>query len=270
MGAHASLLLLPGQALRVPFPASLAPAFFACCSGGLHNVIYAFGLGYGLCMVTGGLVTYAEAPPSLGSQLACGLYVAYGLRLSSFMLRRQSDAAYNNSSHGQKLQAKLMASTLSRKACITSFVTLYMLTPMVALQQLATAPQLSVLALAGLGVGAAGLVLEAVADEEKLAAKRRSPEAPVMTGTYAIVQHPNYLGEVLFWSGIASATQAALPANASILQRAGGLLGPLLMVRIMMSASKSLSKKQAGDKYGDNVEFQNYARRTRLLIPGVY
>merc|ERR1740121_1614109 len=124
-------------------------------------------------MATGGLVTYAEAPPTLGSKWACGLYAAYGLRLSWFMVRRQMDPAYNNSTHGQKLRAKLSASKLSRNATITTFVSLTQLLTVAALQPIAFAQQLSRTTWSGLALGWAGLVLEAVADEEKLACKRR-------------------------------------------------------------------------------------------------
>lgn len=63
------------------------------------------------------------------------------------------------------------------------------------------------LAVLGLGVAAAGLVLEAVADWQLAVFRHRAhargdKQALLTTGLFGVVRHPNYLGEMLFWWGI--------------------------------------------------------------------
>ena len=46
-----------------------------------------------------------------------------------------------------------------------------------------------------------GFLLEIKADREKAAAKKINPKRFVDFGLYKIVRCPNYLGEVIFWTG---------------------------------------------------------------------
>ena len=39
-------------ALAASWPYSAWPASFVACSGGFHNILYSFGYGYGLSMLT--------------------------------------------------------------------------------------------------------------------------------------------------------------------------------------------------------------------------
>eukprot|EP00927_Polykrikos_kofoidii_P038967 TRINITY_DN33400_c0_g1_i1.p1 TRINITY_DN33400_c0_g1~~TRINITY_DN33400_c0_g1_i1.p1 ORF type:complete len:286 (+),score=28.83 TRINITY_DN33400_c0_g1_i1:51-860(+) len=269
MGAHASLLLSPGAALGLPFPASLFPVFLSCCSGGLRKIIYAFGLGYGLCMFAGGFATLSQAPTSTWSTCGCSLYMAYGGRLVSFLLRRQLSDVYNSSKHGAELNAKMEKTPLVVNTFVCVFVSLTQIATTYALQPVALASNMPVAGYASLGIGWLGLLLETVADEEKLAAKKSQPDAPVMTGTYSIVRHSNYLGEILFWAGNMGAAQIALPSKSPLLERVGGAVGPILMIWVMLNAAKTLDKKGI-DKYKDNVAYKAYVARTKSLFPWIY
>merc|ERR1711879_1065116 len=55
---------------------------------------------------------------------------------------------------------------------------------------------------AGVGIAAIGLLVEHLADEQKLSAKRVDAKAPVMEGMYTYCKHPNYFGELLFHCGV--------------------------------------------------------------------
>lgn len=272
MGAFASILLAPGNALGLQFPWSLYPVLLLSCSGGLRRIIYAFGLGYGLCMLEAGIVTSGEVArggfTSTWSSFANGLYACYGLRLFVFLLRRQSSEAYNTSEHGKALNAKMDTTPLPIKAAVCVGVSLTQLATFCALQPLAFAQAPPRVGWLGLWTSMGGLVLESVADEQKLAAKAQHPNAPVMTGLYSIVRHPNYLGEILFWLGIATATQIALPLSASPLKRLQGGFGPVLMIWVMFGAAKGLDKK-AETKYTEHADYKAYAAKTPSLWPFV-
>jgi len=262
MGANLSVLLAPGQSLGLPFPLSAYPVLLLCCSGGLRRIIYAFGLGYGACMLTGGLATLSQAPSSPWSTSACCLYAAYGSRLVFFLLRRQCSKEYNDSKHGRELNSRMDKTPLPVKASVTFFVSLTQTATVYALQPVAFASQFSTAGWAGLVLGTMGLVLETVADEEKLAAKKLQPDEPIMSGTYRIVRHPNYLGEILFWAGIAG---SSLSVSTSWLQRFQGCCGPFFMIWVMLGAAKRLDKTGAETKYKDNPQYEKYMAETPSL-----
>ena len=59
------------------------------------------------------------------------------------------------------------------------------------------------LAWIGLAIAIGGFTLEALADRELDLFKRRAPAGALMTdGLRAHIRHPNYLGEIVFWTGI--------------------------------------------------------------------
>ncbi|MEM9736877.1 MAG: DUF1295 domain-containing protein [Pseudomonadota bacterium] len=61
---------------------------------------------------------------------------------------------------------------------------------------------LSVLAWLGALVALGGLALEARADHELDFFKRENPHGLCDTGLRAHIRHPNYVGEIVFWSGV--------------------------------------------------------------------
>jgi len=264
----ASQLLVPGQRAGLSFPFSAYPVLLICCLGGLKNMIHAFGFGYGLCMFAGGAITYSQAPRTAWSTAACGLYMAYGARLAPFLLKRWFQDAYHTSKAGKETVEKTSAVKLSINAAVVVFVSLTQLATTCALQPAAFAEKFSPGAWAGLAVAGAGLLLETIADEEKNYAKKAKPDEPVMTGTYKLVRHPNYLGEILFWGGIGGASELALPASATVSQRFGGCFGALLMIWVMFGAAKKLSKS-SWDRYKDNMAYREYFDKTMSLIPGI-
>ncbi|MEM8959532.1 MAG: DUF1295 domain-containing protein [Pseudomonadota bacterium] len=87
--------------------------------------------------------------------------------------------------------------------CLQAFLQwLVVLGPMTGLQ--AGAAPLGWLSIVGALIALAGLALETVADRQLDQFKRTAgPNALMMTGLRAHVRHPNYLGEIVFWSGIA-------------------------------------------------------------------
>ena len=115
---------------------------------------------------------------------------------------------------------------------------------------------------AGVGLAAAGLFFEAVADEQKLTAKRRDASAPVTTGLYSICRHPNYLGEVMFHVGV-----LGLAAGGSGAVQIGmAAIGPLYMASVMFGAAKRLDK-EGQEKYSGDPAWQEYFATTPSILP---
>lgn len=82
----------------------------------------------------------------------------------------------------------------------------------------------------GAVIAASGLILEATADHQLDRFRRAAPSGSLMTtGLRGIVRHPNYLGEIIFWCGIAL---ISVEGGAWI-----GLISPILMAIFLTSVS---------------------------------
>lgn len=115
----------------------------------------------------------------------------------------------------------------------------------------------------GLAVMAAGLVIEALADQQKSTAKQREPKHFVATGLYGWVRCPNYLGEILVWSG---SFLLGLPFLTSVLRAVIALVGTACLVLIMMGSTKRLERTQ-GRRYGHLPDYQQYTKQVPVLFP---
>lgn len=120
------------------------------------------------------------------------------------------------------------------------------------------------------GIAAAGLVLETVADYQKskwYAQKNRKGYCE--TGVWKMSRHPNYVGEVMFWSGMAAAALSPLmAANAPAWSLGICLASPMLTYTLVRHVSgvpmleDSLTKKFNGD-----ADFQQYLRDVPIFWP---
>ena len=108
-----------------------------------------------------------------------------------------------------------------------------------------------------------GVILEAIADLQKSGAKKKNSRRFVDTGLYRIVRCPNYLGELLLWTGMLLTGTTAIRG---ILQWVLALLGYALIVWVMFSGARRLEIRQ--DKnYGNDPEYQKYVRTVPIIIP---
>mmetsp|Transcript_51936 Transcript_51936/g.117179 ORF Transcript_51936/g.117179 Transcript_51936/m.117179 type:complete len:270 (+) Transcript_51936:43-852(+) len=252
------------------WPGSTLPVTFALCSGGFVNIIYSFGLGYGLSMTANaGLAAWVARRKgrtlSLFGLACCGMYAAYGLRLTAFLWRRQSDASY---------QPKLMM--LEHKTTMMELGSRFGIVTGVALSQALYALPLMVatsgsferagplvrgIGWMGLVVAASGLVLEHVADEQKLAAKRLQPNQPLMSGLYQHCRHPNYLGEMLFHCGV-----CCFAASGPPMQAMACMAAPAFMFSVMIGAARRLDKEGA-HRYAEVPGYSLWVAQTPALLP---
>ena len=79
------------------------------------------------------------------------------------------------------------------------------------------------------------------------------------------VRCPNYLGEILFWTGV-------LVGSLNILSGVGqwltAILGYVCIVLIMFNGAQRLEKRQSA-RYGNDPAYRLYADKTPILIPFV-
>jgi len=120
-------------------------------------------------------------------------------------------------------------------------------------------------AVAGGLVWAAGLVIETVADLQKYRFRNREENRGrwIQTGLWRRARHPNYFGEMLCWWGLFVLVTPALEGWMWL-----GAAGPVFItVLLRYGTGIPTVQKQHREKYGHLPEYQDYLRRTRLLVP---
>ncbi|MBI4913752.1 MAG: DUF1295 domain-containing protein [Acidobacteria bacterium] len=127
----------------------------------------------------------------------------------------------------------------------------------------APTPPPSPLHAAGAALWLAGLLLEAVADAQKAAWKRRGGQGPLTRGLWAWSRHPNYFGEILLWWGL---WIFALPSLA------GGwhlvVLGPCFLTLLIRFGTGIPPLEQAAElRARGDADLRDYRTRTSLLVP---
>ena len=110
-----------------------------------------------------------------------------------------------------------------------------------------------------------GLIFESVADLQKNASKKKNPKRFCDTGLFTIVRCPNYLGEMIFWTGV-------LLSGINVLQGFGqwaiALTGYIGIIYVMFSGARRLEVRQ-NKNYGSDPEYRAYVKSTPILLPFV-
>lgn len=233
---------------------------------GFKHYIWFFSIGYGFAIAAEGLLLLAlyGQGVSLGAALCCLLLIAYGLRLGGYLTFREVKVgSYKQNMKGEIKDSKSVPFGVKIAIWIACAM-LYVLQAIPVLYRISSGSADNIFVYIGAAVMAAGLVIETAADMQKNRAKKINSRRFVDTGLYRIVRCPNYLGEMLFWtgaviSGIGSVTgwQWALVA-----------LGYALITYVMFSGARRLEIRQ-NRNYGADPEYQQYVKTVPIMIPFV-
>lgn len=124
---------------------------------------------------------------------------------------------------------------------------------------------LNILMILGILVWTFGIVIETIADIQKFKFKnnKKNEGKWIESGIWKYSRHPNYFGEMLCWWGI-FIFSIPLQSGTSWLT----VLGPIFISYILLFVSgiPTLEKKYS-EIYKNNSEYQDYKKRTNLLIP---
>ncbi len=192
------------------------------------------------------------------------LLCAYGIRLGSYLTLRDRNRGYQD--HQSPQGARRSPPGMMAKIAIWIGVsTLYVLMALPAFLTLsAQAHGLPLGSVpAGVVLMALGLGLETVADWQKFRFKAGAPTLLCKTGLYRFVRCPNYLGEMLFWSGL---WLSALSAYQGWLECSLSTLGLASILGIMIGATRRLEGEQVRH-YGADPTFAAYRKSVPILLP---
>lgn len=247
----------------------------ALCAVGFYKFVYFLSVGYGLAVAGGAVavfILYLLAPsatPLWLVLLQMALFVAYGARLSGFLLIRE----FKNASFRKTGVAKESLAKNNEKkmpffvlVCIWIFVAaLYVMQLSPMLFRWRNGSTDLILPLIGMVISLSGLLLESVADRQKSAQKKVNPGMVATQGLYKLVRCPNYLGEIIFWTGV---FVGGLSTYRGLGQWLFAILAYVAIVYIMFNGAQRMEKRQM-KQYGDKKGYRDYAEKTPIILPFV-
>lgn len=236
---------------------------------GFYKFVYFLSIGYGFAVAGGGiavfvmaLITPTDAPIWI-LLIQAALFVAYGVRLSGFLLVRElKTASYKKTFQEVSGEGKKMPFFVLFTIWV-SVTVLYVAQVSPMLFRYDNGASDLVLPLIGIAISVLGLVLESVADNQKSAQKKVRPDMVATQGLYKLCRCPNYLGEIIFWTGVFI---AGITAYATVGQWITAILAYVCIVYIMFNGAQRLEKRQMA-RYGENEEYNTYANKTPIIIP---
>ena len=124
---------------------------------------------------------------------------------------------------------------------------------------------IDVFLIVGMSVWLAGFVIEVIADRQK-SAFRANPANKgrfITSGLWAWSRHPNYLGEIVLWTGIAFAAIPVLSGWRWLM-----LISPIFVFVLLTRISGiPMLEHRAEKRWGTDPEFRSYIDSTPALIP---
>lgn len=236
---------------------------------GFRRLVWFISIGYGFSVAAMAIASlalgWASASPI--TWVAAILLAIYGLRLGLFLALREGKAAYRASQEADGDRSG--EAGLGIKVAIWLTVALLyvaMFLPVLSrfhAEARGLGDPLPILSGAGLLVTALGILIEAIADRQKSAAKKRAPGRFCDSGLYRLVRCPNYFGELLVWTG---SLVSGASLQASWLSWLASLAGYAAIYLIMKGSARRLELKQ-GERYAQDPDYARYAASTPILFP---
>ena len=231
---------------------------------GFKKYVWFISLGYGFSIAAEGLLMLIlfgiNNKLDIGTMTCCLIFTLYGIRLGGYLAYREFKmTSYNKNMVGE------IKETVTFFVKIMIWVTcalLYVLQVLPVFYRLQNESGSNMWTYIGIGVMLFGIILESAADLQKNKAKKVNPKRFVDTGLYRLVRCPNYLGEMLFWtgvviSGIGSVTGWQwLPVS----------IGYIGIIFVMFSGARRLEIRQ-NKNYGNDPVYQEYVKTVPILVP---
>ena len=200
--------------------------------------------------------------PSLRELIVSLLVVIWSLRLSFFLYLR----IHRTGKDGRFDQLKtspirfLVPWTLQGL-----WVFLTMIVVIVINSQADSAPALEIWDYIGLSIWILGFGIETIADNQKTVFNKEPNNQGkwIGSGLWSYSRHPNYLGEIILWTGIAFFGISCFTG----LERVAWISPIFIYILLTKVSGTPILDKRALEKWGDDPEYQKYRDNTPVLIP---
>ena len=201
-------------------------------------------------------------PPSLRELIVSLLVVIWSLRLSGFLYLRIHRT-------GKDGRFDLLKTSPIRFLVPWTlqglWVFLTMIVVIVINSQADSAPGLGIWDGIGLSVWILGFGIEAIADKQKTVfnTEPNNQGKWIDSGLWSYSRHPNYLGEILLWTGIAFFGISCFTG----LERVAWISPIFIYLLLTKVSGIPILDQRALEKWGDDPEYQKYRENTPALIP---
>lgn len=240
---------------------------FAISAIGFKNYIWFFSVGYGLAIAGEGLLLlflYCEGL-SAGSALCCVILTIYGLRLGGYLAYREIKLQSYHKHLGDDIKDSKTIPLVAKISIWFFCAVLYVTMVCPVFYRLNNGSGSDRFTYIGAALMLLGFLMETVADQQKKAAKAVKPHRFVDTGLYRFVRCPNYLGELILWSGVLISGFGSLTGFG---QWVLAIIGYLGIVYVMFSGARRLELRQ-NRTYGTDPEYQKYSTTVPIILPFV-
>ena len=221
---------------------------------GFKNYVWFISLGYGFSIAGEGLMMLFLYGKSLtpGTLICCILFILYGLRLGSYLaIREFKSSSYKKNMTGEIKNGKTIPMGVKIAIWVTC-AALNVTQVSGVFYRLHNGFGSNAWTYIGAAIMLFGVTFETIADLQKNAAKKVNPRRFVDTGLYRIVRCPNYLGEMIFWTGVLI---SGIGAISGIGQWVVVLIGYVVIIFVMFSGARRLEIRQ-NKNYGKDPEYQ--------------
>ena len=222
--------------------------------------------------LTGSLTYIALTVAALGvaesfspeQALIAAMVVIWAGRLGSFLFRRiHAVGGDQRFDHIKISSARFFVAWTLQGAWVV-------MTSCAALTAILSGAQLSVgtVFFIGAGLWAAGFAIEVIADRQKsqFRADPTNDGKFIDTGLWARSRHPNYLGEVLLWTGIAVMAVPYVSGSQWVVA-----LSPVFVYALLTRISGIPTLARRGlELWGDDPTYQAYLENTPRLLPRLF
>ena len=232
---------------------------------GFKKYVWFISIGYGLSVAAMGvfLPLYFGAEDGMLPVIASILLILYGCRLSGYLTFREvKKASYNKKMKSEIKDGKDM-SFAGKCGIWISAALLYACETSPIAFRFENGSETYGWLIAGMIIMACGLVTETTADMQKSLAKRENPHRFVDTGLYRIVRCPNYMGEMMFWTGVFI---TGIGSNIGAWQWIAAICGYLGIIYVMFGGARRLEMRQDRE-YKDDPDYWAYKNKTPIMIP---
>ncbi len=231
---------------------------------GFKKYIWFISIGYGFSITAIGLAMLILYGGSLsaGTVLACVLFMIYGVRLGGFLAYREVRSGSYNATMKKEVKDGASVSIGAKFAIWISVALLYVCETSPVLFRLENGEGTDAAVVIGCIISICGMILESTADYQKNRAKKANPHRFVDSGVFRVVRCPNYLGEVLMWTGVFVGGFTAVHGA----QWIPVVIGYAGIVYIMFGGARRLELRQ-NRNYGSDPEYQAYVKKTPILLP---
>lgn len=230
--------------------------------------IYFFSIGYGFGISALALtvaILFSDAI-TLPTGLLCAVMFIFGCRLGLYLLIREK--------HTTEYKKILYAPDTAKKKPLSVVIVVWVFCALLYVGQISPAafflanaadgePVVMGWVWAGVALMTCGVILESIADAQKKAAKKKNSRRFVSTGVYRLVRCPNYLGELIIWTG---SFIVCFGACCNVWQWIISALGYIGIIYVMFSGARRLELRQ-NESYGADPEYRAYIKSTPLIIP---